>query len=67
MNYEEEIMDLESRYITIGVLFLTAFTLGATLGAGSVQSPWRLDAASTECAQFDPANGQFEWIKDSKE
>jgi hypothetical protein len=48
----------------IGVLFLTAFTVGAILGAGSVQSAWRLDAASTECAQFDPANGQFEWIKD---
>ena len=57
-------IDLEQRYIIIGVLFLTAFTVGAILGAGSVQSAWRLDAASTECAQFDPANGQFEWIKD---
>jgi len=38
------------------------FILGTMLGATSVQHSWRLDAASTECAQFNPENGQFEWV-----
>jgi len=34
------------------------------LSATSVQNSWRLDAAKTECAQFNPMHGQFEWFKD---
>lgn len=48
--------------ITIVVLFACWFILGTMLGATSVQHSWRLDAASTECAQFNPENGQFEWV-----
>ena len=48
----------------IGVLTFSMVTivLGSCLGASSVQDTWRLDAAATECAQFNPSNGHFEWI-----
>lgn len=38
------------------------FILGSMLGATSIQNNWRLDAAQTECAQFNPKSGHFEWI-----
>ena len=49
--------------ITIVVLCAIVFILGAILAKKtSVQHSWRLDAAYTECAQFNPENGQFEWV-----
>ena len=48
--------------MTIVVLCAVVFILGTMLGATSVQHSWRLDAASTECAQFNPKHGQFEWV-----
>ena len=44
------------------ILYAIIFILGGMLGATSVQHSWRLDAASTECAQFNPKHGQFEWV-----
>lgn len=44
------------------ILYAIIFILGGMLGATSVQHSWRLDAAYTECAQFNPENGQFEWV-----
>ena len=48
--------------MAIVVLCAVVFILGTMLGATSVQHSWRLDAAYTECAQFNPENGQFEWV-----
>ena len=36
--------------------------IGMMIGSSSVHSTWQLDAAGTTCAQFNPKNGQFEWI-----
>ena len=44
------------------ILYAIVFILGGMLGATSVQHSWRLDAAYTECAQFNPKHGQFEWV-----
>ena len=48
--------------LTAGLLCAIVFILGTMFGATSVRNSWTLDAASTECAQFNPENGQFEWI-----
>jgi len=44
------------------VVILISFLIGSMFGSTSVQSSWRLDAAATECAQFNPSNGHFEWL-----
>ena len=44
------------------VVILISFVIGSVFGATSIQSSWRLDAAATECAQFNPSNGHFEWL-----
>ena len=44
--------------MTIGLL------AGSLISGTSTQNSWRLDAAKTECAQFNPTHGQFEWLKD---
>jgi len=46
---------------------MVTFVLGSCIGASSVQDTWRLDAAATECAQFNPSNGHFEWMTDEKQ
>jgi hypothetical protein len=43
------------------VVFISAL-VGAMLGASSVHSTWSLDAAQTQCAQFNPKSGHFEWL-----
>ena len=45
---------------------LSAFILGIAISSTSVQNSWRLDAAATSCAQFNPAHGQFEWLEKSE-
>ena len=45
---------------------LSAFMLGIAISSTSVQNSWRLDAAATSCAQFNPAHGQFEWLEKSE-
>jgi len=53
-----------TKTIIFTVSLLISFILGSMLAATSVQNSWRLDAAKTECAQFNPMHGQFEWFKD---
>jgi|TARA_B110000977_G_C10892767_1_gene422091 hypothetical protein len=40
-----------------------AFLAGSLAGSTAVQNSWRLDAAQTSCAQFNPQYGQFEWLE----
>ena len=54
--------DKTTRIIGMFTFSMVTFVLGSCLGASSVQDTWRLDAAATECAQFNPSNGHFEWI-----
>ena len=42
------------------------FTLGSCVGATSVQKTWQLNAAKTDCAQFNPEHGMFEWTVDDQ-
>jgi len=48
------------------VLMGLSLILGVVIAATSVQNSWRLDAAKTECAQFNPANGHFEWFEEEE-
>jgi hypothetical protein len=54
--------DKTTKIIGVLTFSMVTFVLGSCLGASSVQDTWRLDAAATECAQFNPSNGHFEWI-----
>jgi hypothetical protein len=54
--------DRTTKIIGVLTFSMVTFVLGSCLGASSVQDTWRLDAAATECAQFNPSNGHFEWI-----
>lgn len=54
--------DTATKLLGVVTLSMVTFVLGSCLGASSVQDTWRLDAAATECAQFNPSNGHFEWI-----
>lgn len=56
----------KSTGIIVLVAALISFILGSILGSTSVQNSWRLDAAQTSCAQFNPQYGQFEWLEVSK-
>ena len=58
--------DKTTKIIGMLTFSMVTFVLGSCLGASSVQDTWRLDAAATECAQFNPSNGHFEWITDEK-
>ena len=56
-------MNDKSTKIVMGLIaLLISFTIGSCVGATSVQDTWRLDAAKTDCAQFNPSNGHFEWV-----
>jgi hypothetical protein len=44
------------------ILNVVSFFIGVVIAASSVQNSWRLDAAATECAQFNPSHGHFEWL-----
>lgn len=52
--------------IRISMATLSAFMIGVAISSTSVQNSWRLDAAATSCAQFNPAHGQFEWLEKSE-
>jgi hypothetical protein len=58
--------DKTTKIIGVLTFSMVTFVLGSCLGASSVQDTWRLDAAATECAQFNPSNGHFEWITNEK-
>lgn len=46
--------------IIVGAVLLIS---GMMIGSTSVTNSWRLDAAQSSCAQFNPEHGQFEWIE----
>jgi len=50
--------------VIVAITMSIGIITGAMVAATSVQNTWRLDAAKTECAQFNPTHGQFEWLKD---
>ena len=60
MRYGME--DLAGIIVLMGVSLI----VGVVIAATSVQGTWRLDAAKTECAQFNPDNGHFQWIEISE-
>tara|TARA_B110000238_G_scaffold201150_1_gene255276 strand:- start:6275 stop:6448 length:174 start_codon:yes stop_codon:yes gene_type:complete len=49
----------------VACLCISAFVFlaGIVVGSTAVQNSWRLDAAQTSCAQFNPQYGQFEWLE----
>ena len=55
---------ITDKSVTAVVVLFVGVLLGSGIAATSVQNSWRLDAAKTECAQFNPTHGQFEWLKD---
>jgi len=57
-------MSKNNQFTLCAVLVAFAFIVGSMIGATSTQNSWRMDAASTECAQFNPVNGHFEWLTD---
>lgn len=57
-------MSRNNEFTVCAVLVAFAFVVGSMIGATSTQNSWRLDAASTECAQFNPLTGNFEWLTD---
>ena len=54
--------DNVDRNIIIAVFVLAAFCFGIFMGSSHVEGGHRLTAASTECAQFNPQTGKFEWL-----
>lgn len=57
-------MSRNNEFTVCAVLVAVAFIVGSIIGATSTQNSWRLDSASTECAQFNPITGHFEWLID---
>jgi hypothetical protein len=57
-------MSRNNEFTVCAVLVAIAFIVGSMIGATSTQNSWRMDAASTECAQFNPLTGHFEWLTD---
>lgn len=55
---------MSNRNIAALVASVLSFFIGVVIAASSVQNSWRLDAAATECAQFNPLHGHFEWLKE---
>ena len=50
--------------VIVAITMSMGILIGAMIAATSVENTWRLDSAKTECAQFNPTHGQFEWLKD---
>jgi hypothetical protein len=48
--------------VFVGVSLFVGALIGSMVGATSVQNSWSYDAAQTECAQFNPKSGHFEWL-----
>jgi len=55
---------ITDKSVIVLVVLLVGILIGSGIAAISVQSNWRLDAAKTECAQFNPTHGQFEWLSE---
>ena len=53
---------MSNQIVAALVASLVSFFIGVVIAASSVQNSWRLDAAATECAQFNPLHGHFEWL-----
>ena len=53
--------DRTSKIIVGLILFKLTLVIGSCVGASSVEIEWKLEAAATECAQFNSSNGHFEW------
>jgi|TARA_R110002167_G_scaffold224773_1_gene430190 hypothetical protein len=54
-------MDKHFIGIAVAALFLGAL-IGSMVGSMTVQKTWSYDAAQTQCAQFNPKSGHFEWL-----
>ena len=48
--------------VLVGVSLFVGALIGSMVGATSVQNSWSYDSAQTECAQFNPKSGHFEWL-----
>jgi len=48
--------------VSVGVLLFVGALIGSMVGATSVHNSWSYDSAQTECAQFNPKSGHFEWL-----
>jgi hypothetical protein len=59
--------DRTSRIIVGLILFKLTLVIGSCVGASSVESSWKLEAAATQCAQFSPSTGHFEWTTDEND
>ena len=58
---------MDNLVIKLASTFTMGLLFGALLAASSVQDTWRLDAAQTDCARFNPEHGQFEWLGERDE
>jgi len=54
----------ERRVVGVLVFVIVGVLLGAIIAGTSITNDWRLDSAKTECAQFNPTNGHFEWLSE---
>ncbi len=54
----------ESRVVGVLVFLIVGVMLGSIIAGTSITNDWRLDSAKTECAQFNPTNGHFEWLSE---
>jgi hypothetical protein len=48
--------------LVLFIIVLLCTVGGGMVGSSVVESGWQFDTAQTECAQFSPKTGQFEWI-----
>ena len=54
----------ERLVVGVIVFFLFGMLIGSIIAANSITNGWRLNSAKTECAQFNPTNGHFEWLSE---
>jgi hypothetical protein len=57
---------MKNTKVIVAIAVSIGMLTGSLMSATSVQNSWRLDAAKTECAQFNPTHGQFEWLEIAK-
>jgi len=51
-------------WLGVLVFLIVGVMLGSIIAGTSITNDWRLDSAKTECAQFNPTNGHFEWLSE---
>ena len=54
---------MKSERLTAIICCAVCIFAGSMIGATAVQESWRLDAAQSECARFNPEKGHFEWLE----